>query len=194
MTWIVAPHTRPPASWSRSTTRACSMISMPGSSVTRCRASMRAREISLPVASPPACRMRSRWWPPSRVRLIAPSLPRSNSAPRVTNSRTRVGPSWTRAVTAGMSHSPTPATSVSCRWSPGESSSASAAAIPPWAHAVDPSVSRVLVTSSTVAPRARSRSAAVRPAIPDPTTMTSADVDHPGAGRPQPARDVDRRH
>ncbi len=35
---------------------------------------MRARLISAPVASPPACRMRSRWWPPSRV---------SDSPPRV---------------------------------------------------------------------------------------------------------------
>ena len=33
---------------------------------------MSAREISLPVASPPACAMRSRWWPPSRVSLISP--------------------------------------------------------------------------------------------------------------------------
>ena len=41
------------SSWSRSTTRACSTTSMPGSSWTRCSAAMSAREISLPVASPP---------------------------------------------------------------------------------------------------------------------------------------------
>ena len=30
-------------------------------------------EISAPVASPPACAIRSRWWPPSRVSVISPS-------------------------------------------------------------------------------------------------------------------------
>ena len=45
---------------------------MPGSSWTACRAAISAREISRPVASPPAWAIRSRWWPPSRVREISP--------------------------------------------------------------------------------------------------------------------------
>ena len=73
---------------------------MPGSSTTRCSAAMSAREISAPVASPPACAIRSRWWPPSRVSLISPPASRSNSAPSATSSRTRSGPSVTSARTA----------------------------------------------------------------------------------------------
>ena len=68
------------------------MTSMPGSSRTRSSAAMSAREISAPVASPPAWAIRSRWWPPSRVSAISPPASRSNSAPSATSSRTRVGP------------------------------------------------------------------------------------------------------
>ena len=39
----------------------------------RVTASTRAREISAPVASPPAWAMRRRWWPPSRVSSSSPS-------------------------------------------------------------------------------------------------------------------------
>ena len=158
------------------------MTWMLGSDCTRCSASMSARLISLPVASPPAWAMRSRWWPPSRVSRIWPSASRSNSAPSATSSRTRWGPSVTRARTAATSHRPTPATRVSSRCSCGESAGSIAAAIPPWAQAVDPSLSTVLVTSRTVSTCSRSRSAAVSPAMPEPTTMTSAEVVQPGAG------------
>ena len=182
MTCSVTPQTAPSSAVSRSTTRACSTTSMPGSSTTRCSAAMSAREISAPVASPPACAIRSRWWPPSRVSLISPSASRSNSAPSATSSRTRSGPSVTRMRTASGSHSPTPATRVSSRCSCGVSSGSSAAAMPPWAHCVDPADSTVLVTSSTRSTRSRSRSAQVSPAMPEPTTTTSALVVHPGAG------------
>ena len=43
------------------------MTSMPGSSRTASICATSAREISAPVASPPACAIRSAWWPPSRV-------------------------------------------------------------------------------------------------------------------------------
>ena len=69
----------------------------------------------------------------------------------------------------------------------GESAGSSAAAMPPWAHSVDPSYSTVLVTSSTRSTRWRSRSAAVSPAMPEPTTMTSAEMVQPGSGAAQPA-------
>ena len=39
----------------------------------RCSAAISARWISAPVASPPACAIRSRWWPPSRVSESSPS-------------------------------------------------------------------------------------------------------------------------
>ena len=196
ITCRVTPHTRRSASCRRSTTRACSRTSMPGSSWTAWRAAISAREISRPVASPPAWAIRSRWWPPSRVREISPSGPRSNSVPRPTSSRTRAGPSDTRARTASTSQTPAPATRVSRRCSCGESAGSRAAAMPPWAHSVEPSESTVLVTSSTRSTRCRSRNAAVRPAMPDPTTMTSAEVVHPGAGatsRPGTVRVTGRR-
>ena len=66
--------------------------------------------------------------------------------------------------------------------SAGLSSGDMTAAIPPCAQAVDPSSSTVLVTSRTRSTRRRSRRAVVNPAIPEPTTMTSAVVVQPGAG------------
>ena len=167
---------------SRSTTSACSMTSMPGSSRTRSSAAMRARQISVPVASPPACRMRSRWWPPSRVSESPPVSPRSNSAPSAMRSQTASVPSRTSASTASTSQRPTPATRVSWMCSAGLSSGDMTAAMPPCAQAVDPSSSTVFVTSRTRSTRRRSRSAVVSPAMPEPTTMTSAVVVQPGAG------------
>ena len=52
-----------------------------------------------------------------------------------------------------------------------------------WAHAVDPSLRTVLVTSRTRPTCWRSCRAQVRPAMPDPTTMTSAVVVQPGSAR-----------
>ena len=58
------------------------------------------------------------------------------------------------------------------RWAPGVSSGPSAAAMPPWAHWVEPADSTSLVTTMTE-PEAAQRSATVRPAMPDPMTTTS---------------------
>ncbi len=69
------------AAVSRSSTSACSMTSMPGSERTASSCATSAREISAPVASPPACAIRSAWWPPSRVSAIPPSGAVSNRAP-----------------------------------------------------------------------------------------------------------------
>ena len=93
-----------------------------------------------------------------------------------------VGPLGDQDAHGLASQSPTPATSVSSRCSCGVSSGSSAAAMPPWAQAVDPADSTVLVTSSTRSTRSRRRSAQVSPAMPEPTTTTSALVVHPGAG------------
>ncbi len=49
------------------------MTSMPGSLRTASICATRARETSAPVASPPACTIRSAWWPPSRVSEMEPS-------------------------------------------------------------------------------------------------------------------------
>ena len=75
-------------------------------------AAISERWISAPVASPPACAIRSRWWPPSRVSESSPSW-WSNSVPRAISSRTASGPSVTSARTASTSHAPAPATRVS---------------------------------------------------------------------------------
>ena len=74
MTCRVTPTTEPSSSSNRSSTSACSTISMPAASSTR---ASNARSISAPVASPPAWAMRSRWWPPSRVSDNSPSRERS---------------------------------------------------------------------------------------------------------------------
>ena len=57
----------------------------------------------------------------------------------------------------------------------------SAAAIPPWAHCVEPAERMSLVTTMTE-PTSRAWSAVVRPAIPEPMTTTSAYVVQPGRG------------
>ena len=70
ITCRVIPATPPSAASSRSTARACSTTSMSGAAWI---AATSARWISAPVASPPACAIRSRWWPPSRVSESTPS-------------------------------------------------------------------------------------------------------------------------
>ena len=166
---------------SRSTARACSMTSISGA---RRTAAIRARWISAPVASPPAWAIRSRWWPPSRVRLSSPSGSLSKTVPSAMSSWTAAGPSVTSACTASGSQTPAPATRVSRSWSAGESSGPSAAAMPPWAHWVEPALSTSLVTTSSLSARSAAwmRRAAVSPAMPEPTTTTSARVVHPGSG------------
>src|SRR4051812_19688037 len=55
--------------------------------------------------------------------------------------------------------------------------------MPPWAHWVEPADRLSLVTTMTdPTPASRACSAAVSPAMPDPTTTTSAYVVHPAAG------------
>ena len=167
---------------------------MPGSSWTACSAAMRAREISAPVASPPAWAIRSRWWPPSRVSGISPSGVAVELGAEATSSRTRAGPSVTSARTAATSQTPTPATRVSRRCSSGESAGSSAAAMPPWAHWVEPSDSTVLVTSRTaVDPLAQPQ----RGGQPGDAGADDDDVGRDGParlGRGQPAGDGQRHH
>ena len=121
-------------------------------------------------------------WPPSRVSDISPLASRSNLAPRAINMRTASGPSVTSTRTAWLSQRPAPATNVSFSWASGESPSPRAAAMPPCAHFVEPSSTFALVTSKTDKPKVRTCSAVVSPAIPEPTTITSACALHPGAG------------
>ena len=75
--------------------------------------------------------------------------------------------------TTPRSQSPAPARNVSSTWRSGVSSLASAAAIPPCAHAVLLTSSSSLASTNTSAPSAAA-SAAARPAIPAPMTRTSA--------------------
>lgn len=178
MTCRLTPAVRPSSSVRRSSTSAFSIVRSPRART----ASTSAREISAPVASPPACAMRRRWWPPSRVSSSAPSEDSSKWAPVAMSRCTASGPSVTRIRTASSSHRPTPATSVSSRCCSGVSPSPSAAAIPPWAQRVEPSSRLALVTTTVRSPAASQRRAAVRPATPEPTTTTSAAMDHPGAG------------
>ncbi len=173
----VSPQARPSALRNRSRTRACSTSRIHGS---RRTAACSARCTSAPVASPPACTIRSARCPPSRVSMSVPSGCRSNSAPSRISSRTRVGPSSTSTRTAAGSHSPTPAISVSLACAAGVSSGSSTAAIPPCAHRVDPSSMLTLVTTVTCRPCSRRCSAAVSPATPEPTTSTSVVSLHPG--------------
>ena len=182
ITCRVRPATPPSAASSRSTASACWTTSMSGA---RSTAATRARWISAPVASPPACAMRSRWWPPSRVSDSSPRGSRSNWAPRPISSCTASGPSVTSARTASRSQPPAPATSVSRSCCSGVSSGPSAAAMPPWAQRVEPAESTSLVTTRTFSPGPSAslrRRAAVRPAMPEPMTTTSAEVVQPGSG------------
>ena len=56
----------------------------------------------------------------------------------------------------------------------------SAAAIPPCAHFVEPSSILAFVTSRTDKPLDRRFKAVVKPATPEPITITSASTVHPG--------------
>src|SRR5918995_1544733 len=131
------------------------------------------------VASPTAWAIRLRWCPPSRVRASAPAASRSNSAPRAISLATSSGPSLTSTRTAASMHSPAPATRVSSMCCCTVSPSAWTEAMPPCAQCVDPADSWSLVTTTT-RPRVRHSSAAVRPAMPEPTTTTSTSVTQPG--------------
>ena len=112
-----------------------------------------AREISAPVASPPACAMRSRRCPPSRVSAMAPLASTVEVARRWRSARARrPGPRSPGSARPPRRTGPTPATRVSCRCSSGESSSESAAAMPPCAQRVEPSLTCALVTSRTRSP------------------------------------------
>ena len=126
--------------------------------------------------------MRLRRCPPSRVSAISPLASLSKIAPRSMSLRTASGPSVTNTRTASTSHSPAPATKVSFSCASGESPSPRAAAIPPCAHFVEPSSTLAFVTSRTDRPNVRHCNAVVSPAIPEPTTMTSACAVQPGAG------------
>ena len=179
ITCRVTPATPPASSSSRSRARACWITSMSGA---RSTAAVSARWISAPVASPPACAIRSRWWPPSRVSASSPSGSWSNLVPSAISSRTASGPSVTSTRTASRSQAPAPATSVSTSCCSGVSPGPSAAAMPPCAHCVEPAASTSLVTTRTEPTWWRSRSAAVRPAMPEPITTTSARVVQPGEG------------
>ena len=56
--------------------------------------------------------------------------------------------------------------------------------MPPWAHWVEPALRTSLVTTSSDSDGSSAwmRSAAVSPAMPEPTTTTSARVVQPGSG------------
>ena len=69
----------------------------------------------------------------------------------------------------------------------GVSPAPSAAAMPPCAQRVEPAASTSLVTSRTRSAECRARcSAAVSPAMPEPTTTTSVSTRPAGRGRGQP--------
>jgi hypothetical protein len=142
----------------------------------------RPGDLGLPVASPPAWAMRSRWWPPSRVSLISPPASRSNSLPELhqfTHPLGALGDERAHGVDVAQTDAGDEGVvQVLLRGVLG----VEAAAMPPWAHCVEPAESTVLVTSSTRSTCSRSRSAHVSPAMPEPTTMTSALVVQPGAG------------
>ena len=179
ITWRVTPQTAPLASLSASSTSAFSTTSIPESFRTAARS---ARDTSAPVASPPACRMRLRKCPPSRVNAISPVSDLSKTAPRAIRRRTASGPSDTSTFTAAASHKPAPAIKVSRSCWAGESPGPRAAAMPPCAHLVEPSSTRALVTNKTERPKVRTCSAVVKPATPEPTMITSAVALQPGCG------------
>ena len=93
-----------------------------------------ARRIRRPVALPPAWMMRRRLCPPSRPSARSPWRSASNWQPSSISSRTRAAASSVRVTAAERFVRPRPASSVSSRWMAGESSTASAAAAPPWAQ------------------------------------------------------------
>ena len=92
---------------------------------------------------------------------------------------TSSGPSETSTRTASGMQRPAPATKVSsmCCWT--VSSAPCTEAMPPCAHGVDPAATTSLVTTMTL-PKSRHSSAAVSPAMPEPTTTTSTSLTQPG--------------
>ena len=136
-----------------------------------------ARCTSAPVASPPACTMRRRECPPSRLSAQPPAAALSNCAPSLTNSVTARKPSATMDVTASGSQSPAPAARVSATCASTESSvSGSTTAIPPWAWcvAVESGLRPALLSTTTRRPARCAASAAAKPPTPVPMTTTSA--------------------
>ena len=105
------PTTRPSAVRSASSATVCSSTSMP-----RARsAPASVRVTSAPLASPPACTIRSRLCPPSRVSAGRPSdVEVQPGAELPAARRSAAGASSTRVRTAASSQRPAPATSVSC--------------------------------------------------------------------------------
>ena len=148
-----------------------------------------ARCTSAPVASPPAWMIRLRWWPPSRVSDRPPSASRSKRGAELDQLPDPVRALRDQHPDRGLVAQPD-AGARACRPGarPGESAGPSAAAMPPWAQRVEPSSTFTLVTTVTACPAARACSAAVRPAMPEPTTTTSAVWVQPGSAAASAAR------
>ena len=109
------------------------------SSITRTRSWRAAsadswRVIRRPVADPPACTIRRAECPPSRPSASAPRRSASKRTPMRSRSRTRSGESRQSTSTALGRATPRPAAIVSAAWRAALSSTASAAAMPPWAQ------------------------------------------------------------
>src|SRR3546814_8594123 len=117
-----------------------------------------------------------RWLgPPSRVRCqrSASASPGLKGTPRSASRSITAGAFSTTNSTALRLLSPAPAVMVSSRWLSNVAPGSSTAAIPPCAQAVEPAEMSALARTITLALVAR-LSAAVRPAAPDPITITSA--------------------
>ena len=112
-----------------------------------------SRVMRRPVAEPPACTMRRREWPPSRPSARLPWRSASKLTPSRSRSRTRAGDSSHSTRTALSRAASRPAARVSWMCCSGESSSARAAAIPPWAQNEAVCASGERLTSATRAPR-----------------------------------------
>src|ERR671915_1452338 len=133
-----------------------------------------SRVMRRPVAAPPAWTMRRREWPPSSPRARLPRRSASKRTPSRSRSRTRAGESSHSTRTALSRAASRPAAIVSAAWRSGVSSSASAAAIPPWAQYDAVCASGERLTSTTRAPSLAAVSAAYGRAGRAPTTATSA--------------------
>src|ERR1700734_3446499 len=84
-------------------------------------------------------------------------------------SRMRAGPSVHKMLTALGLQRPAPAARVSAAWLAAESAANMARGMPPWAQLVLDSAKAALVTTVTLYLALNSR-AAMRPAMPEPTT------------------------
>src|SRR5688572_20111733 len=124
-----------------------------------------------PVAS--ATWTTRRWlWPPSRVRCQRSDSPGVKGTPSSASRSIAAGAFSTTNSTARRSLRPAPAPIVSSIWLSNVSPGSSTAAIPPWAHAVDPALISPLARTATLRSEAR-LSAALSPAAPEPSTTTS---------------------